>query len=256
MENEHDTFQIYLNSRDATTYNNGYGASDCDFYFKNIECLSQFHIHLSVKHAVIPYSYFNINKNNNQLFIRLYNTQGFTQNLSYSLSFGNHTIASLLTELKFILGTAFTITYNSITNKLTFIHSTYEFVLLSNSTCLEIIGFAIGYDITTINKTLESNTNVNLQSVQCICINSNIHTNSINTSNINNAHALANIPINQTPFSMITYMNSSNYRVNTYANNLNQINIKLLDQSGNIINLNGLHWTMTLQVDILKYTDD
>jgi hypothetical protein len=254
MDEEHDTFQIFLNSRDATTFNNG--SSDCDFYFKNIECLSQFHIHLSVKHAVIPYSFFNINTNNNQLFIRLYNTQGFTQNLSFSLSLGNHTIASILTELKLLLGTSFTITYNSITNKLSFTHSTYEFVLLSSSSCLEIIGFAIGKDITTINKSVESNTSVNLQSVQCICINTNIHTNSINTGNLNNAHSLASIPLNQTPFSMITYVNNSNFRVNTYSNNLNQITIKLLDQSSNVINLNGLHWTMTLQVDILKYTDD
>lgn len=251
---DNDKYQIFLNSKYATNYNDG--TNNVDFFFQNIEVLSQYDLHISMKHCVIPYSFYNVNKTNKQLFIRLYNTQGFSQSLSFAISEGNHTISSLLTELQLLLGTSFTITYNSITNKLSFTHSTYEFVLLSSSSCLEIIGFLSNFDIYSINKTLDSTTCVNLQPVQCICISSNIHTNSINTSNSNNGHTLASIPINQPPFSMITFINNSNFRVNLNTNNLNMINIKMLDQQNNVIDLHGLHWTMTLQVDIIRFSDD
>ena len=56
---EPESMQIFLNSKNADRYNNG--TSDVDFYLKNLEVLSQYYIHLSVKHAVIPYSFYNVN---------------------------------------------------------------------------------------------------------------------------------------------------------------------------------------------------
>jgi hypothetical protein len=124
------------------------------------------------------------------------------------------------------------------------------------SSCLELIGFSSLADIYSNNKTLTSNTNVNLQSVQCICIRSNMQTNSITSGNQNNVSTLASIPISNQPYTTIAFINQTNHKVNLYNNNLNTINIKLLDQNGNVIDLNGLHWSMTLQLDILRFNED
>ena len=251
---EPESMQIFLNSKNADRYNNG--TSDVDFYLKNLEVLSQYYIHLSVKHAVIPYSFYNVNINNNNLQIRLFNSTGYSQVQSINISYGNHNINTLLSELKSQLSPSFTITFNSITNKITITNSTYDFVILLNSSCLDLIGFSSLSDIYSSNKTLTSNTNVNLQSVQCICIRSNMQTNSITSGNQNNVSTLASIAISNQPFTTIAFINQSNHKINLYNNNLNTISIKLLDQNGNIVDLNGLHWSMTLQLDILKFNED
>ena len=254
MTEEPESIQIFLNSKNANRFNNG--TSDVDFYLKNLEVLSQYYIHLSVKHAVIPYSFYNINFNNNILQIRLFNSTGYSEIQTVSISYGNHNINTLLAELKAQLSSSFTITFNSITNKITFTNSTYDFAILLISSCLELIGFSSLTDIYSNNKTLTSNTNVNLQSVQCICIRRNMQTNSITSGNQNNVSTLASIPISNQPYTTIAFINQTNHKVNLYNNNLNTINIKLLDQNGNIIDLNGLHWSMTLQLDILRFNED
>jgi len=251
---EPESMQIFLNSKNANRYNNG--TSDVDFYLKNLEIVSQYYIHLSVKHAVIPYSFYNININNNTLQIRIFDSKGYSLTQTANISFGNHNINTLISELRTQLSPSFTITFNSITNKITFANSIYDFAILLTSSCLELIGFSSLSDIYSTNKLLTSNTNVNLQSVQCICIRSNMQTNSITSGNLNNSSTLASIPIANQPFTTLAFVNQSNYRVNLYNNNLNTINIKLLDQNGNIIDLNGLHWSMTLQLDILKFNED
>ena len=66
---EPESKQIFLNSINADSYNNA-TASGVDFYPKNLEVLlSQwYYIDLSVKRPVlIPYSFYNININNNIL---------------------------------------------------------------------------------------------------------------------------------------------------------------------------------------------
>ena len=250
-----ETMQIFLNSKHATRYNNG--TSDVDFFFKNLDILSQYYIHVSVKHAVIPYSFYNINSKNNNLQIRVYDNFGYLDTKNIFISVGNHTINTLISELKDKLSSSlFTITYNSITNKITFTNSSYDFFLMSSSTCLELLGFSSYGDIYAISKVATSNTSVNLQSVQCICISSNFHSNSISSGNQNNGNALASIPLGNQPYSMITFENHTNHKVNLYSNVLNPINIKLLDQNGNIIDLNGLHWSMMLQLDILRFNED
>jgi hypothetical protein len=254
MMEEPESIQIFLNSKNADRYNNG--TSDVDFYLKNLEVLSQYYIHLSVKHAVVPYSFYNININNNNLQIRLFNSTGYSETKTANISYGNHNINSLLTELRSQLSSTFTITFNSITNKITITNSTYDFAILLNSSCLELIGFSSLSDIYSSNKTLTSNTNVNLQSVQCICIRSNMQTNCISSGNQNNVSTLASIPIANQPYTTIAFINQTNHKVNLYNNNLNTINIKLVDQNGRIVDLNGLHWSMTLQLDILRFNED
>ena len=66
---------------------------------------------------------------------------------------------------------------------------------------------------------------------------------------------LSSIPINTSPNSLITFVNSNNNKVCLYKNTLNAINIRITDQDNNNINLNGCHWSMSLKVDVLKFIE-
>jgi hypothetical protein len=64
---DHETIQVHLNSKYATSYNNG-NIEYCNFLLPNIEAEDGYYIHLSVLSAVIPYSFYNIDSSNNCLF--------------------------------------------------------------------------------------------------------------------------------------------------------------------------------------------
>ena len=71
---------------------------------------------------------------------------------------------------------------------------------------------------------------------------------------LNNYSILCNIPINNIPFSMITYNNYNHFRTNLFVNQICRIKIKLTDEFGNLLNLNGCHYSLTLQLDVEQFT--
>ena len=71
---------------------------------------------------------------------------------------------------------------------------------------------------------------------------------------LNNYSILCNIPINNIPFSMITYNNYNHFRTNLFVNQICCIKIKLTDEFGNLLSLNGCHYSLTLQLDVEQFT--
>ena len=137
-----ESIQIYLNSKNADKYNNG--SSDCEYDLPLIEIPDGFHIYLSVVSCLIPFSFYNINISNNNLY---YSFDGIMM-YNIIIPIGNYNINDLVKYFKSnMLG--FTITYNSNNNKLTFTHTTTNFMFMSNSTCLTILGFI--ENVTTIH---------------------------------------------------------------------------------------------------------
>ena len=70
-----------------------------------------------------------------------------------------------------------------------------------------------------------------------------------------NRSIICSIPITTSPFSLITYNNNGS-KFNLYTNFINNISLKLTDQSGVSLNLNGQYFSITLQLDIIKFLDD
>jgi len=239
-----ESFQLHLSSSCADAYNNGL-TSDCEFYLPVIEIPSQFHIHVSVENFCCPYTFYNINSSNNTLTY-LENNTAYT----ITITSGNYNVNNLITELMSKMA-RFTITYNSITNKMTFVNSLYDFTFSSLSTCLSLLGFSS--NLSSISKTLTSDKVVNLCPYRCICLHTNLKIFSVNKKNSNNTSLLASIPINCAPNSIIVYENKNNLKSNTFTNIINNIRIKLTDHDFNPLDLNGQHWTITLQFDIIDY---
>lgn len=259
MDNE--TIQIHLNSKYATSYNNN-NISDCNFTLPNIEVADGYYIHLSVQSCVIPYSFYNIDSTNNALFYQEIVVDGNGAqtgviNSQIYIASGNYNAIQLASYLTANLPRT-TVTYNTITGKYSFVNSTYNFIIKKQySNCFDLIGCSSSNDLynTSALKQLVSFTPANLSPRQCICISSNFSTGNINNQLGSNRSIICSIPIITTPFSLITYNNNGS-KFNLYTNFINYINLKLTDQSGVSLNLNGQYFSITLQLDIIKFLDD
>ena len=151
----------------------------------------------------------------------------------------------------------FTCKYDTISNKFTFTNSLYNFVFSTGSTCLNMLGFY--YDtlyLTSALKILSSSFCVNLQTKQCICIASNFQTGNINYTDISSRNILCSIPISSQPNSNIIYINATNFRNNLYTNVISTICLKLIDQNNNVIDLDGCNWSITLQLDVVRFVEE
>ena len=207
-----------------------------------------------------------------QLIITFYNN-GTSQNIVVNQATGNSTIKTIINEipLKTIINltltngnynitqlvdyltsvTGFTIVYNVITNKLTFTYST-NFTFLSSSTCLRFLGFDSSSAST--NLSLISKICVNIMSIKRINVGSNLITYNINKSALNNYSILCSIPVNKPSYSLIEYNNTNHFRTNLFINLINVIKIKLTDEYEQLIELNGNHYCMTIQLDVERFT--
>jgi hypothetical protein len=243
-----ESIQIYLNSAVADKYYND-SISDCEFVLPVIEIPNGFHIYLSLHSALIPYSFYNINATNNVLNYNI-------NSIDYSLTIdeGNYNVNQLITFLSTNMN-GMSIVYNSITNKFTFSY-TSAFSLLSSSTCFSIIGFNSSTSYTSTANILKSVNCINMHQIKCINIVTNLSTYNINKSFLNNFSILSCIPVNSPPYSIIEYNNSNNYRCNLFMNELQTIKIKLVDEYENLINLNGCHFSLTLQLDVVSFMED
>lgn len=242
-----DSIQINLNSKFAKKYINN-SRSHCVFDLPSVIVPKQHHIHISVINATIPYSFYNINDSNNTLVY----TVDATSTYHLDIPLGNYNAYQLSKVLRDEMDD-FNCTYDTITNKYTFTHDTLDFSFDASSSILKTIGFTEGVHISSGN-VLISNICSNLQRIQCIHIQSNFLTGNINSYDVFAQNTLCTIPVNTAPNSNIVYHNDNKFITNLYSNILNNIEIKLVDQDNNILELNGLDWSITLQLDIVDFT--
>jgi hypothetical protein len=250
-----ESIQIHLNSRYATSYNDN-NTSDCNFSLPVIEIPSQHSIMLSVQHAIIPYSFYNINSSNNVITIQeIVDVSTVITNTLY-FSYGNYNAYQLAAYLGTLFpGNRMTVSYDSIRNKFIFTNSTYNFKFLTAySSCQELLGLSTNdlYNTSALNS-LTSKNLINLAPTRCICLATNLQTGCINNTLQYEQNLLCSIPVNSQPYSIIEYKNSNNFKVNLHNNVFNSISIKLVDDMGNPINLNNQHFSLTLQLDIVNF---
>ena len=62
------------------------------------------------------------------------------------------------------------------------------------------------------------------------------------------------IPVNCNPFSMILYNNQTDKQCTIKSTMIDELDIKILDDTNHFINFNGIHWCITLAVTIFKKT--
>lgn len=255
---EIDSIQIHLSSKDATSYNNNL-TSDCNFNLPLIEVPSQHYLYMSVIHAVIPYSFYQINSSNNNLYYSIIISGVQTIQPSLTITPGNYNVRQLASFLNSNLPN-FTVTYNSITNAFLFNNTTNNFIFSSTSTCLKLLGFIsntlylTSYGVSP-NYQLISYQSIDLMPYKCICILSNFPSGGINLSNKSAMSVLISLPIKSSPYSIITYDGDTSNQQCLYTNSLSSLQIKITDQNNSPINLNGIDWAITLQLNVIKFVE-
>jgi len=244
-----ESIQIYLNSRYATESVGGNIANSI-YYLPVIEIPDGHHIYLSLQNATIPYSFYSISSVDNTFSWGLVAGPVNT----YYIEPGNYNITQLIDVIKTAMGASFTITYSPITSKLLITHATTNFIIYAG-TFNHIIGFSKTSNTTSVANLLYSRDCVNLNQIRALNIEINFPTYNVNVAQPYNQNILATIPVYVAPFSIITYQNPNNFRTNLYVNKLDQIQIRIVDNEGRLVDMNGIQYQMTLQLDCVKFTD-
>jgi hypothetical protein len=242
-----ESLQIYLNSRYATETVGG-NTANCVYYLPVIEIPDGHHIYLSLQNASIPYSFYSITSFDNTFSWGL--VAGAVN--TYYIQPGNYNITQLIDVLTIAMGAGYTITYSSITSKILITHSSSNFTIYAGS-FNHIIGFSKTTNTTSAGNLLYGRDCVNLNQIRAINVEVNFPTYNINVAQAYNQNIMATIPVYVAPFSIITYENPNNFRTNLYVNKLDQIQIRLLDNEARLIDLNGINYQMTLQLDCIKF---
>jgi hypothetical protein len=250
-----DKLEIHLSSRHADF---SYGTCAYEWYLNQIRVPDNHYIQMGVADANIPRSWYDINEHNCVLHYVQYDNSLVTMsdNLLY-IPLGNYTANELRSYLYTNMTNMDSITYNELTNTFTFANSTYNFMFVSaTSTILDILGFTSTPAIDGFTKSylgvLTSDKAVNMNFTSCICVRSNFSTRNVQTYS-RSQDLLCAIPCDAQPNDIIFWKNSRDYKMNLFTSTLDKIVIRLTDMEGRELNLNGLNFTMTLELQCLRY---
>ena len=244
--------QIYLNSSHATVFNNGSKKSNVNFNLTNVISASDksiLEIKLSVVHAEIPYSFYQINSTNNKISVTISGTT-----TAYYATLGNYTITTFITMMLGILPAGFSITFNNATSKLTITYTGAFSLLDGVNSLFPIMGFSKGSVYLSVGNQITSSYCYNLNPLNRL----NIYTgsfifNNIDSFNKSQTSILASAAINCSPNDIIFYNNFNNFRNTiTTPQQFSNFNIEIYDDNEYNVDFNNLDWTLTLQVDIVK----
>ena len=250
---DYDSLQIYINSKYADQFLDNTN-SNILINLPYITVPNGHYIHLSVINATIPYSFYTVNDKNNAIQINSTPTVGVSPQGLYIIPNGCYNSNQLASTLTALIPNM-TVTYNNILNIFFFTCTTTDFIIdIQYTTASELLGLSSNnlYN-TSFGKVLRGFTLINLSTVRTVNIICNYNTGNINILENNLFNTLCSIPVLSPPYSLITYTNPNNYSSNLYISEFNNITLKLVDQDGNSINLNGQYFNLTLQIDVLKF---
>jgi len=231
--------QINLSSNSATIKNNSYNSV---MIFNLLTMKKEKNIlynQVSLIHAQIPVSYYTINENNN-LFV--------LSTGSYTLINGNYNATSFKTMFLNLLGSSFSMSLDVSTGKYT-LSCTSSYTILSTTTCYKILGLEKN-KLYVVASSLTFPYPCNFLGVNRIKIKSGcFKTNNLDSNSNGHSDLLATIPVNVSQYSLINYINHTNFK-NIIANeDINMLDISITDEEDNILNFNGIDVHLTIQID-------
>ena len=242
--------QIYLNSGSADILLNSSMKSNVCFCFQNPIIINKntIEMRLSIVNAQIPISWYLINSTNNKIIITV-NSVATT----YYFKQGNYNINSFITEWSNSIGPGWTLTFDSISNKIKFMFtSNFTFSDTDSNTLFPIIGFNSGTTYTSSSFSLTSPFCVNFAGLTSIHIKSNtFNLRNVDSYKKTTNRTLQSIPVSQIGSGYILYHNYTHYS-NLFKNfEISTIGIEIMDDNRNYINFNNIDWSMTLQIDVI-----
>lgn len=204
------------------------------FHLDNIQ-----NSYLSVVHCEVPNSFYIVNYTNNNFVLN---------NVVYTLTRGNYNINTFITHLLTLIPAGYTLTYSSITTKITMSHPTTPFTINASSTnCTvnKIMGLGIT-DLSGLSIVMPNVVNfIPLQRI-------NFRSTYFNFGCYNSIDGSSDIflPLqnNAGQNSIINYVNQTQHRFLIQDRAITTFIINVSDDYGNLINFNGVDWLMTLEI--------
>ena len=246
-----DSKQIHLNSSNASVFFGGSMKSNVVFFFSNPFTYQKDTIikKFSIVNAQIPVSYYLINNSNNYIIISV-NGQ---PNITYTFQNGNYNINDFIKQWALIVGNQWKLTYNNITNKLSFEYPTV--FTFTNTPIFNILGFDknVAYYTSYISGSgykLIPPYIINFGGI----LNLDIKTTSFNFHNLNSfekseTNIIASVPVNASSNGFILYNNFTNFNFLFKNNQISELNIMITDENNNFIDFNNMDWSITIQLD-------
>jgi hypothetical protein len=225
--------------------------SICMYNLPQIEIPDGHTLYMSLQNAVIPYSFYCLNSTNNYLEI----LEG-VNTIAITVPQGNYNVNQLVSYLQAQLGSTYSLVYNGITGKVTLSNTTNQFTIKQSSTINVVLGFNTSSDTPSgVSRTITGINCVNLTQIRAINVEIDMPTYNVNVAQRYNQNILATIPVVAQPFGLVNYVNPNNFRVNMFSCAMNMLKVKLVDNQANLIHLNGVNYQMTIQLDIVKFTE-
>lgn len=244
--------QIYLNSGNADMLLNGTSKSNVVFVFQAPIILNKnvIEMRLSIVNAQVPVSWYLINSTNNKICITLGGVK-----TAYLFPTGNYNVNSFIAAWVATFGANWTVTYNNVTNKMTFSYTaSFSF---SDDACslFSIIGFVPGETYVSSSNALTSSNSINFYGLNRLQVKSStFQLNNVDSYKKGVNRTLGIIPITNLNGGICFYNNFTNYR-NVFKNReISTIGIEFQDDYKNYIDFNNIDWSLTLQIDILAET--
>jgi len=243
---------ITLNSQDGVKINGAY-LSNINFNFSGLlsDDNNIIRTYITVLNAQFPVSFYIIDETDNVLN---YIENSIEKTLTIAI--GNYNGNQMVTALNAGFtsnGSPITATLNSQNGILTFIITGgVSCTFLSTSTIKPILGF----DDSLINNTsvIVMPYQLNLLGKKKIFINSNYLRNSaFSSKSLSCVQTIATVPVDQPPYSMISYVSVSELEKNIIFNrSLDILDIQIVDEENKYVNFRNINWSITLCLSIEK----
>jgi len=170
------------------------------------------------------------------------------------LTNGNYNATTFINHLDTVLdglgvsGSTFTPSYSSTNGKMTIVSSNLtEFSIISNEQNFRYLGMPPNTTVASASGTWISPRVIDLAGTRYIDIWSNLPLDSTNTRNQDKG-ILARVYPNADNWGQILYNKESFDFCRLLTDRVNSISIRLLDEFGNTVDLNGTDWNMTIEL--------
>lgn len=245
-------------------FNNGTFKSDVEFDFKTVlkDEKDILKASVSIISAQIPVSYYNVNIYNNILKV-----EDNSVIYSITLTVGNYTSTTLQTLLSTLFIAQglndYLFAYSTATGKLTITNISPFTILHTDSTCLGVLGFEntsntlSSLDAITGLETVIGDYPLNLLgTLRVRVLSTKLQTFNLDSSISGGVSLLASIPVEAPPYSVILYDNFTKASSELKSLKINAIDIQLVDDLGNLLQLNNIDWSLTLAIYIERKRTD
>tara|TARA_A100001391_G_scaffold48269_1_gene28710 strand:+ start:743 stop:1726 length:984 start_codon:yes stop_codon:yes gene_type:complete len=254
LDANYSSRQIYISSDDADRQITG--TSDVIFNFKDtIQVPQGINIMISVVSAQIPVGFYAVASGRNLLSVEK-TISGITTSQNITIPQGNYNINELVNYINsqtFFSANNTTFAYSTEANNITLtLTDPADSMTIKEATTIgRFIGFS-KKDHTTVGGKVVGDKMVNVSGVNAINIATNFSTRNLDSRHQGFSNIIARVPVDKNFNNIIFYEPTIKFSSMIVEKEIKFIRLTLEDDTAlNVLNMNGLDWSMVLQLDFV-----